>query len=108
MLLMASPAFTRPPHVLSKQSKQNSTKYILVVERHHCNFDRVAEKENQVAEDGGRSIEFAFSDAPRRVHNKENVLGAIRSATGLAPVAVSMLRNVELRWLEGEWLGFGC
>jgi hypothetical protein len=81
---------------------------VLVVERHHCDFDRVAEKKNQFAEDGGRSIEFAFSDAPRRVQNEENVLGAIWSATRLAPVAVSMLRHVELRWLEGEWLGFGC
>ena len=81
---------------------------VLVIERHHCDFDRVAEKENQLAEDGGHSIEVAFSDAPRRVQNEENVLGASWSAAGLAPVAVSMLRHVELRWLEGEWLGFGC
>ena len=69
---------------------------------HHGNLDRVAEEQEQLAENGGHSLELVPSDAARCVQHEQNVLLAVRPAPRRAPVARSVLGDVEWSGLGGK------
>ena len=80
---------------------------VLVIKGHHSHFDWVAEEHNKVTQSFSDPVESGFRDASGSVQNKENVLHAVGEAVGLAPVAGSVLGNVEWNWVHSQWL-WGC